>query len=175
MSEHSKQPATPQIGQMINAIMLFCMALLALLLVLPYLLIIRPLQALVLRLWITFSWHPRGIYGVLAYSSEPISQEYIEDVMAPRLQDHLFLVNVSYRRMWGALFGTPADIVDHWLGINRATTKLRRRVPAAVLFLPGMRPTIFPLGESFSYYRDGVDSPLKRQEAELYALLGLIG
>lgn len=169
MNDEEYQPSRGGLGQ--GA--LWLLFLLLSLLTLPYILVVRPLQRLILVLTVWFVWYPHGIYGVLAYSAEPTSRTYLEEVLIPELDGSLVLVDVSDRRFWPENPSVALQIVTEWLGVDRTTRRLRQRVPAVVLMLPWQRPQVLDLAEAFSFYRGGVAGPLQRAEEELLTMLGL--
>ena len=122
-------------------------------------------QELVQRLRMIYTWHRRGILGLLVYSESPHWQAYVEQEWLPKFSDQLLVLDWSNRRSWGKSLETA--LFNWYLGHDWNFN------PAIVLSRGMRKPLIFRFYYTFRDAKHGNLAALERLERRLFEELNL--
>ena len=140
--------------------------------VLPLLVVLLPLVAVALLLWLISSllllsvvwltWCPRRRYALVVYSSSPIWQEYFETQVISQLGERAVVLNWSERKRW--TLSLPVILFRVFGGTRDFN-------PIAIVFQPLLWPRSFRFYQAFRSFKHGRPEDVERLRVEFFRLL----
>ncbi len=147
---------------------LFVPIVIVLAIVFSPLLLLMWLKWLINGLWLNIcfrvKWGKKDKHILYVYSESPNWQQYIENNIAPKIDQKTVFLNWSKRSEWKNKKPLETKVLEYWGGEAEFN-------PLAVVFLPKGKVKVIRFHQAFKDYRHGKNTLLKNREAELYGVL----
>ena len=109
-------------------------------------------------------WQPQGKHILFVYSESPNWEAYIQESIAPVIEEKTVFLNWSQRSEWKTNKPLEAKILSRWGGGSEFN-------PMAILFLPHGKVKMIRFYQAFKEFKHGKPALLKQQESELFEYL----
>ena len=145
---------------------------LALVFMIFYSVLLRPVMRAFLVSAVALRWRPSGKRALFVYSDSPNWKPYLDRFILPAIEDKVVLLNWSERNTWNKPLSGRLDVMifRHWAYNTREQNYLDFN-PMAVVFVPWLSPRALRFFYAFQRAKRGNLEGLTELEEELFAHL----
>jgi len=118
--------------------------------------------AVVLLVYVWFTWCSRGRYALVVYSNSPIWREYFETNILPAIGTRGVVLNWSDRKRWR--YSLPVVLFRFFAGTRDVN-------PLAIVFEPAAWPRRFRFYRAFRAFKHGRHEDVEKIRTDFFTLL----